>query len=268
MTILDEIRIYPVKSLPGIRQTTARILPKGLEYDRRMMLVDDSGTFLTQRNMPKLSQFTLELQTDHIIISPADRSRAAITIPLHAPDTGTAITCRIWDDEVIALTADESISAWFSAVLDMPCRLVCFPEDNPRPVDRDYAPDQVLHHVSLADGYPLLVISRESLEHLNTRLEQPVTMERFRPNLIVRGMEAHGEDQLRRFQIGTGIFAAVKRCARCNLITIDPVTGVSGPEPLQTLNTYRRQGNKVNFGMNVIPIQPGILHEKDELVIR
>lgn len=267
MTILDEIRIYPVKSLPGIRQTAARVLPKGLEWDRRMMLVDDSGTFLTQRTMPKLSQFTLELQSDQILLAPADRSREAITIALHGPEISTAITCRIWDDEVTALPADESISRWFSTVLDMPCRLVYFPEDNPRPVDPDYAPDQLLHHVSLADGYPLLIVARESLDNLNTRLEQSVTIERFRPNLIVRGMEAYGEDKLRRFRIGTGIFAAVKRCARCNLITIDPTTGVAGPEPLQTLSTYRRQGNKVNFGMNIIPIQPGILNENDELVV-
>jgi len=152
-------------------------------------------------------------------------------------------------------------------VLDMPCRLVAFPEDHPRPVDPDYAPDQIGRNVSLADGYPILVLSRESLEGLNRRLEEPVTPERFRPNLIISGTEPHGEDHLRRFRIGTGIFAAVKPCARCNMITIDPVTGNTGAEPLQTLNTYRRKGNKVNFGMNLIPIETGTLHEKDELVL-
>ena len=267
MTILDEIRIYPVKSLPGIRQSVAQVMPKGLQWDRRMMLVDDSGTFMSQRTLPKLSQFALEIQGDRIRITAFDRTRGSIDLPLNVPASGSAITANVWEDEVTVLTADDSINEWFSTILDMPCRLVGFPEDQPRPVDPDYAPDCEIRNVSLADGYPLLIVSRESLNDLNSRLDQPVTIERFRPNLIIRGVEPYGEDELHRFRIGTSIFAGVKRCARCNLITIDPATAVAGQEPLKTLSSYRRQGSKVNFGMNVIPLQPGTLNENDELVL-
>jgi uncharacterized protein YcbX len=121
--------------------------------------------------------------------------------------------------------------------------------------------------VSLADGYPLLMISRESLDLLNSKLDRPVEMLRFRPNLVVSGGKSHEEDFLKRFRIGNNIFEAVKPCARCVLTTVDPITGNSGEEPLKTLSTYRKQGAKINFGMNIIPADYGHIQEGDEVVV-
>ncbi|MFM7195761.1 MAG: MOSC domain-containing protein [Bacteroidota bacterium] len=147
----------------------------------------------------------------------------------------------------------------------MGCKLVWFPEENPRAVDPDYAPSG--QHVSLADGYPMLIIGTATLQDLNNRLAHPVTMDRFRPNLIFSGGEPYQEDQFKEFRIGKNIFAGVKPCSRCNLITIDPETGEAGAEPLHTLSGYRKRNNKVYFGQNVIALHHDHLNEGDEIIL-
>ena len=264
---LAEIWIYPIKSLGGIRVKAARVFEKGLEFDRRWMLVDGDREFMTQRIYPKMALFKLQLKShwpwgskftithgqDSIRLSP---NRSVVTKPIKA---------KIWDDEVDVHEVDPKYSSWFSNRLELNCKLVCFPENNPRPVDPDYQINR--EHVSLADAYPLLVIGEQSLADLNARLDKPVPMNRFRPNMVFSGGLAYDEDRWKRFRVGKNKFAGVKPCARCVLTTVNQETGEKGTEPLSTLSQYRKQGNKVLFGQNAIAIDHNEIHEGDEIIL-
>jgi uncharacterized protein len=264
---LDEIRVYPIKSLPGVRMKHARVMAKGLEYDRRFMLTDLNGSFMTQRTLPQLSQYDVSLSDGIMMI----RSRlmpgaGEIRLDLNNPSpSGKEHPAVVWDDTVMVKEVDESISEWFSKTVGIGCRLVFFPEGNDREVDPDYA--SVGHQVSLADGYPFLIIGTASLEELNGRLTTPVTMDRFRPNFVFSGGAPFDEDRFRRFNIGSVTFAGVKPCSRCNLVTIDPQTGEAGAEPLRTLSTYRTRNNKVYFGQNLIALNHDHVNEGDEIFL-
>ncbi len=158
----------------------------------------------------------------------------------------------IWDDTVTAREVSARHSAWFSERLGMACKLVFFPEENIRPVDPRYKVNN--EHVSLADAYPLLIIGQSSLDDLNTRLESPVPMDRFRPNLVFSGGEPFEEDTWREFTVGTNRFVGVKPCARCVLTTVNQETAERGAEPLRTLATYRKRDNKILFGQNLVSL--------------
>ncbi|MBM3176842.1 MAG: MOSC domain-containing protein [Bacteroidetes bacterium] len=261
MPVLDEIRIYPVKSLPGLMVDQAEVQPKGLKFDRRMMVVDADGQFITQRTEPLLSQFDLEIKGDLLEIRSRINVGQGIKISLledHRPKEAKA---RVWEDEVEVVGVSGEADDFFSSHLGRGCRLVRFPESAQRDVDPDYA---VGHdQVSLADGFPYIMISRESLSDLNRRLSITVSMDRFRPNLVISGVEPYGEDQMKKMVVGSVDFAGVKPCSRCNLITIDPETGVSGKEPLATLSEYRKRGGKVYFGQNLIAENYGFIKRGD-----
>ncbi len=257
--ILSEIWIYPVKSLGGIRLKSSTVMEKGLRDDRRWMLVDESGKFLTQRFLPKMALFNLSKVDRGYKVQFGDES---ILLP-PMPDRGTTRKARIWTDEVEVIAAETDVSNWFADRLGIACHLVAFPEKNTRPVDPQYR--LANESVSLADGYPILIIGRKSLDDLNARMESPVGMNRFRPNLIFSGGEAYEEDQWRTFRVGTSTLVGVKPCGRCVLTTVDPATGVMGKEPLLTLSRYRKQNEKINFGQNVIPTRFGEISEGDEI---
>lgn len=248
---LSEIWIYPIKSLGGIRLDKARVLPKGLEYDRRWMLVDEQNRFITQREHPELSLFQLTINNRQLaILHRTNQESVQFNINTHST---YAETVTIWDDQVQASEVDENVSRWFSDQLKMKCRLMHFPETNSRPVDPAYATKN--EQVSLADGYPFLIIGQSSLDDLNKRLPDPISMQRFRPNFVFTGGEPYEEDHWKNFTIGEVRFIGVKNCSRCVLTTVDPKTGIKGKEPLQTLSTYRKRNNKIYFGQNVMTSQ-------------
>ncbi|MCU0335676.1 MAG: MOSC domain-containing protein [Chitinophagaceae bacterium] len=250
---LSAIYIYPIKSLGGIALQQSWVLPKGLEHDRRWMLIDEQHQFITQRQWPQLSQFGMRQEADgsFVIVHQGDELLLPFTTE------GPTISATVWDDVVQVKEVSQQHHAWFSARLGTSVRLVHFPETNDRPVDSRYA----LHgeHTSLSDGYPILLIGEASLADLNNRLATPVDMRRFRPNLVFSGGAAFDEDDWRRFSIGEVALVAVKPCARCVLTTVNPDTGERGKEPLATLSTYRRFDQKVLFGQNVLPITQGLL---------
>lgn len=257
---LTEIWIYPVKSLAGIRVKQATVLEKGLEHDRRFMLVDSANRFITQREHPELALFDTEVVGSQLRITHRV-TRQAIDFELHTQPEATAISATIWNDTVSVFEVDPHLSNWFSAQLKFICRLVHFPEKNPRQVDRNYASHN--EQVSLADGYPFLFIGQASLDDLNTRLAEPVEMRRFRPNFVFTGGEPYEEDNWKNFSIGSVQFTGIKNCARCVLTTVDPATGTKGVEPLSTLSTYRRKNGKVYFGKNVVAQNNGTISEGD-----
>jgi len=243
--------LYPVKSLGGIAVTQAKVLAKGFEYDRRWMLIDGNNQFITQRVYHQLALIKLSQDAAGFMLHFGSQQ---MLLPLneHKPEPITAV---IWDDTVEVFEVSDAHSKWFSDILQMPCKLVFFPDDKPRPVDPNYALQH--DHVSLADAYPILIIGQSSLDDLNSRLDMAIPMNRFRPNIVFEGGVAFEEDNWKLFNIGDASFAGVKPCARCVLTTIDQETAAQGVEPLATLSTYRKQGNKVLFGQNVLPLTVG-----------
>ncbi|HRE67081.1 MAG TPA: MOSC domain-containing protein [Cyclobacteriaceae bacterium] len=265
MLTLSEIWIYPIKSLTGIRVKQAWLKPKGLEYDRRWMLIDENGKFITQRENPQMALFDLAIQNQQITIT-SRRNLQQIAVPLSIT-TGQNLQSVIWDDEVTTIEPDQQYSQWFSEQLGFKCRLVFFPENHIRDVDPKYAFNK--EQVGLADGYPFLIIGQSSLNDLNSRLESPLEMKRFRPNFVFTGGKAYEEDNWKNFSIGSVQLKAVKKCARCVLTTVDPQTGIKGREPLLTLSKYRKEGNKIFFGQNVIPLSEhdNEINEGDEITL-
>jgi uncharacterized protein YcbX len=173
----------------------------------------------------------------------------------------------IWNDVVEVTEPDRALSQWFSGKLGITCKLVAFPEENPRPVDPDFAINSA-DQTSLSDAYPILIIGQPTLHDLNARLEEPVPMNRFRPNIVFTGGLPYEEDKWKNFSIGGVAMAGVKPCARCMVTTIDQQTGVAGKEPLATLSNYRKVGNKVLFGQNVIPLESGVIRVGDEITLQ
>lgn len=260
---LTEIWIYPIKSLGGIRLKSSKVSGKGLPFDRRWMLVDDTGAGFTQREHPKMALFKLGLSDDNLIVN---YKGDQISIPGNGDCIGEPEQVKIWDDLVTAREVNPAFSAWFSKHLNYSCRLMYFPEENPRPVDPRYKVND--EHVSLADAYPFLIIGESSLNDLNKRLQDPVPMNRFRPNFVFSGGDAFAEDTWRNFMIGESEFAGVKLCARCVLITVDQDTASKGAEPLKTLASYRTRNNKVYFGQNLVSLAPREIKEGDLIAVK
>jgi uncharacterized protein len=258
---LSEIWIYPIKSLGGIRLRSSKVMEKGLQHDRRWMLIDSSNTFMTQRVYPTMALFKLEIFESSFKITFRGDS---IELPFAHSTLPTEIKSTVWDDHVITFEVSKSFSNWFSEKLGIDCKLVSFPEKNSRPVDPRYKINN--ENVSLADGYPFLIIGQSTLNDLNSRLSNPVPMNRFRPNFVFTGGQPYEEDSWKQFTIGKNKFAGVKPCGRCVLTTVDQQTGEKGKEPLATLAKYRQRENKIYFGQNVLAIDQYEIHEGDEIV--
>jgi len=262
---LTEIWIYPIKSLGGIRLKEAKVFEKGLEFDRRWMLVDENGVFMTQRDNPTMALFKLKIEKEELKIVYSPQS-IVHSISLHQSNFENELKVTIWDDTVTACEVSEESSAWFSTILNLKCRLVYFPEENSRGVDPTYKVKN--EHVSLADGYPFLIIGQESLNFLNSKLTQAIPINRFRPNFVFAGGTPNEEDSWRNFTIGVNRFVGVKPCARCAVPTIDQETAEKGIEPTRTLATYRRKENKIFFGQNLLAIDHQIVKEGDLINIQ
>ncbi len=246
MLTLSAIYIYPIKGLAGISLSSSLVEERGLQYDRRWMLVDNSNTFLTQRKFAQMALLKVKLTAEGLLVQA--HGRTDLRIPFEP--TGSTLQVTVWDDTCEAVAVNEASDQWFSEALGISCRLVYMPDHSIRPVDSQYAVAD--NYVSFADAYPFLLISEESLADLNSRLEEAVPMNRFRPTLVVKGATAFAEDTWYQFRIGECLFYGVKPCARCVVTTIDQETAGQGKEPLKTLATYRQRGHKILFGQNVL----------------
>lgn len=260
--VVKDIFIYPIKSLGGIRLSEAVVEGKGFQYDRRWMLVDEDGVFISQRDYPQLALLNVELGVNELMVFRKNEEEIAIQIPLEGA-SGPDLLVTIWDDQVSAKAVHPEISKWFSDYLGIDANLVVMPESSQRKVDPRYAING--ESVSFADGMPYLLIGQESLNELNSRLEISVPMDRFRPNIVFSGGTAFQEDFLRKIRIGPVDFVIVKPCARCVMTTVDQETGKNGKEPLRTLSTYRTLNNKVYFGQNMIALGNGKVRIGDQI---
>lgn len=261
--LISELLIYPVKSLGGIRMESCRVTERGFEHDRRWMLVDAKNRFITQREFPELVFFRTAILGNNICITDK-RDNCSINIPL-VTNGGETIVVDIWDDRCEAICMDQPISDWFSERLLQSVRMVYMPDQSRRPVDLAYAENGEL--TSFSDGYPVLIIGEASLQDLNRRLETPITMDRFRPNIVFKGELPFEEDGFLEIISGDVQFRAVKPCARCILTTTDQESGIRSPEPLKTLSVYRKLNNKIYFGQNLLVLKTGSIQVGDKLTI-
>ncbi|WP_128378125.1 MOSC domain-containing protein [Streptomyces cavernae] len=269
---LHSIHVHPVKAFRGQAPREAVVEPWGLAGDRRWVLIDASGRVVTQRQQPSLARAAAELLPGGgVRLSAPGREPADIRCP--EPERAGTVTVDIFGDKVMALAADPAAHAWCSAYLGEDVHLVHMHDPaTSRAVDPEYArPDET---VSFADGYPLLLTTVASLDALNTLIargdnadEGPLPMNRFRPNVVVSGTEPWAEDSWSRIAIGDIAFRVPKACARCVVTTTDQGTGDRGREPLRTLGRFRRFGNSLVFGQNLIPESTGTLRIGDPLRI-
>ena len=251
--LLSELNVYPIKSLKGVAVSESVVGKRGLEHDRRWVLVDANNRFITQREHPELATVSVNIEGTGLQI--VAEGQGTLMVPAQPVD-GSPVTVQIWKDtcsgQIVSAEADE----WFSAVIGETCRLVYMPDDSERPVDPAYAVGASI--VSFADAYPFMLLTEASVADLNARLEQPVSMNRFRPNFVVNGAEAFAEDDWKMVSIGGVGFHVVKPCARCVMTTVDQECGArSGDEPLLTLSGFRKRNGQVHFGQNLIAAVEG-----------
>lgn len=241
---LGEIRVHPLKGAAGVALSAVALDRFGPRHDRRWMAVDDDGVFLSQRNTPALALVGTVVDGDTLTLT------APGLAPLRVPAGRTPRRVRVWRDDVDALDCGDDAAAWLRAALGESARLVHLPDDGERVVDPSYA--RPGDRVAFSDAFPFLVIARASLDDLNARLDAPIPMDRFRPNLVIDGAAPYAEDRWRRIRVGSVELDVVKPCARCVVTTTDQRTGERGKEPLRTLATYRRREGHVWFAWNAI----------------
>jgi uncharacterized protein YcbX len=253
MITVSNLIYYPIKACRGFEVDSSCVERMGLEHDRRMMVVTPAGEFLTQREYPRLALVTPKLVNGTLELSAPSYD----SIQLAIRSSGVPTLVNVWKSKgVHAIDQGEEAADWFSDWLGTPVRLVHVADGYRRLINGQYAvnPDD---HTGFADGYPILLTSEEGLQDLNSRLESPVPMNRFRPNIVVKGDEPFAEDTWNRIGIGDVELAVVKPCARCEVTTIDKDTLARSKEPLKTLGKYRKQKLGAIFGQNVIPLNEG-----------
>lgn len=261
--VVSELYIYPVKSLAGIALQEAALEHTGFQFDRRWMVVTPGGLFLTQRAHPQMALIKTCLSDQQLQLTKAGFDDCLV--PFDTTKT-RRLNVTVWDDTVEANHVSDQVDEWLSDAISESCHLVYFPDDVQRQVNHvDARTDDV---TAFSDGFPLLLISQGSLDDLNSRLDEKIPMQRFRPNIVVTGCKPYEEDDWQSINIAGVTMRITKPCSRCAMTTVDPETGqYTGKEPLRTLSTYRRQGNKVMFGQNVLHDQPGRIRVGDHVTL-
>ena len=239
---LSGLYVYPIKSCAGISLESAELDPTGLRHDRRWMLVDETGEFMSQRAHPRMALISTRL-SDELLVASAP-GMPDLEIPLRLENEDLIDVC-VFGDTNLGARVGKDADRWFGEFLTFPCRLVHKPDDDPRLVDSLYAASG--DQVGFADGFAFLLISEASLEDLNDRLEDPLPMNRFRPNFVIRGCDPYAEDGWSRLRVGDVPFRVAEACPRCAITTVDQGTGIRAKEPLRTLATYRKFGGEVYF---------------------
>ena len=257
---VSRLFLYPVKSLGGFEVQEYEVDDLGPRLDRRWMVLDGDGAFQTQRWRRRMALVSARLTPEGCVRLTA-AGMPDITVPQGG---GASREVLVWNDRCIAEACGADADQWISTFLGAPCRIVFFPGTSLRSIRRRR--DEALGRVAFADAYPFLLLSEGSLEDLNARLETPVPVNRFRPNIVVQGVTPYAEDGWDSLTIGGIRLVVAKRCVRCVLTTIDQDTAELGREPLSTLATYRRTADGVVFGVNLAHASPGRFAVGDRVV--
>ncbi len=246
---VSAIHIYPIKSLGGISLHKANLTRRGLEHDRRFMLTNKVGQFMTQRATPMMALLKTKIEGDQLVVWNSQTPKHKIAFPLKPKHFSKQQQVEIWEDTCIANVLDKGINKWFSKQLNQDCQLVYMPEDSHRAIDKRYGKEGEI--VSFADGYPILLLGNASMDDLNTRLKEPIPADRFRANILFSGGTPFGEDKWKIFAINTQQFRGVKLCTRCQVPNINQQTGKMEKEPNRTLATFRVIKKKIKVGQNI-----------------
>lgn len=260
---VSQLVIYPIKGMGGISVTHAMVTARGFVDDRRWMLVDVHAKFMSQREHPRMALITVGLAADALQVS----APGMPPLTLARQSGGTNVRhVSIWDSTCAAQSVGQPAAKWFTHFLDTPCDLVHMPDTTRRQVTFTHA--QLNDIVSFADGFPFLLTNAASLDDLNAKLATPVSMNRFRPNIVLDGPAPWAEDTWRHLRIGAVTFRVAKPCARCVVININPIDASRTKEPLKTLARFRRQGKSVIFGQNLLPDTHGVVHVGDSVELQ
>jgi uncharacterized protein YcbX len=261
---VQEIRIYPVKALRGYALPASDVALWGLDHDRRWMVVQPDGRFLTQRELPAMARIDARATADALTLAAGGGGGLRVPVPTPAAERRQV---QVWGDQVPALDAGPEAAAWLGARLGLACGLVYLDDPHARPVDPAYGRPE--DRALFSDGFPVLLANTASLAALNAALPNPIDMARFRPNIVVSGAAAWDEDRWRRIRIGGVVFRVAKPCARCVVTTVDQMTGdrPDKSEPLRTLGRMRRAAGGVMFGQNLIPDGAGRIAVGDTIEI-
>jgi uncharacterized protein YcbX len=257
------LNVYPVKGMKGIALRQALCTDRGIEHDRRWMVVDRERVFISQREHPKMATIWTEIDGDALVLSAPDMDE--VRLPLR-PDGQARLRVQVWRSTCDAVSVSQEADKWLSDYLGLECALVHMPHESKRFSNPEFAGEA--KRVAFADGYAYLVTNEGSRADLNARLQArdhpPVPMNRFRPNIVVVGAAAWAEDHWRVLSLGTAMLRAVKPCGRCQVTTTDQATGeVRGPEPLATLATFRDSPLGIRFGMNLVTLREGTVRVGD-----
>ena len=260
---VTRLTVYPVKGLAGQPMEGVEVTERGFAWDRRWMLVDENQRFLTQRQLPKLATIKAAVNARELVLRHEDDE---VSVPVEPPAMAPKIQVTIWNDQVEALFLADP-GPWLSSILKIRCDLVFMPESTRRPVNPAFA--RAGEIVGFADAYPALLIGEASLADLNARLDRPVPMDRFRPNIVVSSREPFVEDKWSELEIGSARLTGTKACDRCSVPTVDQLTGErTGPEPIRTLSSYRRFADGVYLGQNLTVRRPGRITLNDAVVVK
>ena len=265
---VSNLYIYPIKSTMGISLPHADIDELGLAFDRRFVISDNSGQFITARTEPTLCLVKSTLTEQGISLSAPKMPTLTLAYDNFSNHYQNVT---VWGDEISAQFCSTAASSWFSDYLQRPCQLLYFGQASSRMKNTN---SNDARKVAFADGYPLLLISQASLDDLNQRLsannQQTVSMAQFRPNIVVDRCLPFAEDSWQQIRIGDIDFQVSKPCERCIFTTINPENGIKNAEqqPLSTLKTYRQTNNgEVLFGQNLIPLNSGTIKQGDKLTV-
>lgn len=259
---ITALNIFPIKGCRGVSLMSSAVDRLGLVGDRRLMLVDGDHRFLGQREIPRLAMLEPALDGDNLIV----RTSTGDTMRFEIDPQGPTCAVSVWGNHGIqAADQGDEAAGWFSSVIGAGCRLVYFGSQARNRIDPQFSP-RVDAETAFTDGYPIMAVLQESLDDLNTRLAEPIPMERFRPCLVVSGAAAWSEDNWKTVDFGGLCCDVVKPCARCVVTTTDQLSGVRHPrqEPLRTLATFRTiPGVGAIFGQNLVPRGTGVLRVGD-----
>jgi uncharacterized protein len=255
---IAELVVYPIKSLRGVSLPSAEVEKRGLKHDRRWMLVDGEGEFLTQRRLSRMALIDTRILLDEFEVAAAGLGSVRIPIEPQGPHR----TVTVWNDTCEALEACRVANEWFSNALELDCALVHMPESTQRPgvIEGDL--------VAFSDNSPILVAGRASIDDLNNKLASPIPIRRFRPNVVLAGSLPYEEDDWSVIEAGPVALHKVMKSGRCLVTTIDIETGLTSDEPLRTLATYRKEGSHVWFGCYYAPDSLGVISVGDRVAVR
>jgi uncharacterized protein len=258
---IASLHVHPVKSCAGIALTEALLIETGVEFDRAWMLVDAHGMFVTQRELPRLALVQPTLKHSEMVL----RAPGMLALHVALDRVEAPVRVTVWSDEVAAYDMGDLCAQWFTDFIGAPLRMARFDPAQKRLSDHRWTGTLDAEN-AFADGFPVLVTSTAALDELNRRLgaqgHAPVTMARFRPNLVLEGLDAHGEDALDEIVFDTPEgpvrLKLVKPCTRCPIPDVDPLTGATGHAVGDTLAGYRadaRLGGGITFGMNAVIVE-------------